>query len=162
MTDARYIISERKYSILSEVQEWPHSGKYEFLLQYPELEGYNRWKQTNFPLSEAYYQGKQEVEGYENVSITWTTRQWAGLQNSTGCSLLEGSISVTNWYYAIGTKKDCAGYGVNSMPGPKDPPVHFVYLWMRIPGISLNNLCTFAHRFSFHYSLLVIVSFFGT
>ena len=102
MTDARYIISERKYSILSEVQEWPHSGKYEFLLQYPELEGYNRWKQTNFPLSEAYYQGKQEVEGYENVSITWTTRQWAGLQNSTGCSLLEGSISVTNWYYAIG------------------------------------------------------------
>ena len=137
--DATYIIGTNQYSILSEVQKWPHSGPYEFLLEYPEHKGFNRWKQTNFPLNEVDYEQYPLAKGYENVSISWTDYSWGGLLKSNdGCSLLEGSIGTFNWFYAIGTKKNCAQYGIEDFPGP-GTHVHTVYLWMKVPRVNLET-----------------------
>ena len=76
--DAAYVIGTNQYSILSEVSQWPHEGPYEFLLQYPELTGFNRWNQTNFPLKDNCTQGKDTVDGFLNISCTWTEQHWAG------------------------------------------------------------------------------------
>ena len=144
--DALYVIDTNKYSILSEAYQWKHEGPYEFLLQYPELTGYNYWSQTNFPLGENCDTSKKNVDGFYNISCTWTGQHWGGLCRSTGCSLLEGTVNHTNWFYAIGTKKDCGDYGVSDIPGPNSYRVHEVYLWMRVSDIILSNFFTSCSR----------------
>jgi hypothetical protein len=63
-----------KFSILSEIDgNFKFEGKFEFLLEYPGHEGHQRWKQTNFPLSELESADKANASGYEEVSISWRT-----------------------------------------------------------------------------------------
>ena len=158
--DALNVSKENQYSIFLEASQWPHDGPYEFLLQYPGLSvsGYNRWKQTNFPLNESDNLTKSTVDGYENVSCTWTIHSWAGLQKGHGCSLLEGSVGHGNWYYAIGAQS-CTDW-TNCFPGPSGC-VYTVYLWMRIPDILLLHHCTFSKQFIIRPHLFIFLFFFS-
>ena len=141
--DALSAYNTNQYSILSEALQWPHKGEYEFLLQYPELSGFNRWTQTNFPLDENCTSGQDTVDGFQNISCTWIEQHWGGLCRSRGCSLLEGSINYGHWFYAIGTKKNCNGFGIRNIPGPNAYEVHEVYLWMRVSNMIIYNLFTY-------------------
>lgn len=87
-------------------------GKYEFMLCYPDnTDKYNRWRQTNNPCNE--YKGNDDVsltaDGYEAVSIAWTSNYWGGLtrQNEDKTTInrtfISGSVGSSAWYYAIGT-----------------------------------------------------------
>ena len=123
------------YSILGEAHQWEKKfDQYEFLLEYPELVGYNHWKQTNFPLDEKQ---SKVPEGYYNISNTWIVYDFGGLIYNSACSLLKGSITSSMWYYAIGTKPNCGGLGASSIPGSslRDK---IVLLWMSIPTIKIQ------------------------
>jgi len=109
-------------------------GKYEFLLQYPELSGFNRWKQTINPILETKA-GKTVVNGYQGIHIDWSGWYWGGLARSTfSFSCVDGSIATGNWYYTIGTYAGSAY--TPKFPGPAysntdDIRVNEVYLWVK-------------------------------
>ena len=100
--EAKFVSTKNKYSILSLIDKrYLIKGKYEFLLEYPSIQGFNRWRQTLFPLDEHDEKGKSCVIGYEKVYISWNTSSWCGLSLSLnaaafGCtpSLLDGIIPL--------------------------------------------------------------------
>lgn len=114
--EARNTQSANKYSRLylldNESFKSISDGKYEFMLCYPDdTSDYNRWKQTNNPCNE--YKGTDDgtltADGYEAVSIAWTSNYWGGLtrQNEDKTTInrtfISGSVGSSAWYYAIGT-----------------------------------------------------------
>lgn len=115
-----------KWSILGMLPYfYNNTWKYEFLLEYPSLGKYNRWRQTSNPLL-----ADQSVTGYSAVDISMTQNNWGGLALSstkgTSC-IVDGSPGATTWYYAIGQQAAYQG----GIPA-NDPSVQEVYLWVRI------------------------------
>ena len=102
-----YLLDNESFKSISD-------GKYEFMLCYPDdTSDYNRWKQTNNPCNE--YKGTDDstltADGYEAISIAWTSNYWGGLtrQNEsttlTSRCYLSGAVGHSNWYYAIGASE---------------------------------------------------------
>ena len=115
-----------KWSILGMLPYfYNNTWKYEFLLEYPSLGKYNRWRQTSNPLL-----ADQSVSGYSAVDISMTQNNWGGLALSStkGTStIIDGSPGNTTWYYAIGQQAAYQG----GIPA-NEPSVQEVYLWIRI------------------------------
>lgn len=115
-----------KWSILGMLPYfYNNTWKYEFLLEYPSLGKYNRWRQTSNPLL-----ADQSVSGYSAVNVSMTQNNWGGLALSStkGTStIIDGSPGATTWYYAIGQQAAYQG----GIPA-NDPSVQEVYLWVRI------------------------------
>lgn len=115
-----------KWSILGMLPYfYNNTWKYEFLLEYPSLNKYNRWRQTSNPLL-----ASQSVSGYSPISIQMSENNWGGLSLSStkGTStIIDGSPGSTDWYYAIGQQQVYNG-GIPS----NDSAVQEVYLWIRI------------------------------
>ena len=88
-----------KQSILfmaANLENYKIDGKYEFMLEYSDLEGYNRWTQTSNPGEKT-----GEVTGYKAIHISWSDG-FKGLSLSeTGKTLLNGSADSKD-YYPIG------------------------------------------------------------
>lgn len=147
LEEAAFSNSSNKFSILSAIDaKYKIRGKYEFLLKYPKLSGYNRWQQNNFPLYEQDTNGKKCAEGYKKIHIDWTSNSWCGLvksMNHTGykCipSLIDGTVGSENWYYTIGRLKNCSGNS-SSMPGPSEATYQKeVFLYVRNPHVITCN-----------------------
>ena len=65
------------YSIIGEASHWNmKTNYYEFLLEYPPNEGFNHWRQNNYPL---YETSSGYPEEYYNISTTWTRYDFGGL-----------------------------------------------------------------------------------
>ena len=118
------------------------SGKYEFLLQYPDNDSvkYNRWKQTNNPCKEfvtTTSAGTGVATGYEAIHIDWNQNYWGGItrQSSDTSAIsptyLSGSVGHTNWYYAIG----CTSAWNGGIPGPNIAITARAQLWVRIDNL---------------------------
>ena len=127
-----------KYSILGQLEDYRNSsGQLEFLLEYPEMTGYNRWLQTSNPATSSPH----IVTGYTPVGTpTWTTQSWAGLARTMNSanSFIDGNTALgtgtTNWYYSLGCRiswPTTAPYGI---PGPNGT-VQEVELWVRIDNL---------------------------
>ena len=138
--EALHCNSEGKYSILSELNEsYKIQGRYEFLLEYPEIGDYNRWLQTNRPFDEVE-KGDRYVEGYIPKHIGYSGKGWGGLLktniNASSFTLINGSpesLGGSNWFYAIGKRTGVMWNDYYRLPGPIDSEMSFVYLWVRIP-----------------------------
>lgn len=125
-------------------------GKYEFMLRYPDdTTNYNRWRQTNNPCNE--YKGTSDgtlyADGYEAVSIAWTSNYWGGLtrQNSASNNIspcfLSGSVGHSNWHYAIGANgthntgiPSCGSLSSTSSTAGR------VQLWVRIDNTNISSM----------------------
>jgi len=129
--------STDKFSILGRLnQTFQNGGKYEFLIQYPQVSGYNRWRQSLLPYDDIEKTGNQ-AQGYEPVSISWNGQFWGGLVRSTQTSwtIIDGSAGHTNWWYSVGTMD--VQIWPNQFPGPALTDeqwilVNCVELWIRI------------------------------
>jgi len=107
------------YSILDQLDDTMRGGdgKFEFKIVWPKRTGknFNQWKQTSNPVTASG--SHSGVTGYEAVDVTYTDRNWGGLEK--GCkdqSLLDGSAKSAWWYYAIGTSIEWHG----GIPGHTD------------------------------------------
>ncbi len=125
-----------KYSILAHLEEFRSTnGKFEFLLQYPEISGYNRWLQTSNPCTTI-----DAVTGYEAISISWSSAWSGGLTkgNNIYC-LLDGQIG-TSWWYSVASYVDYHG----GMAGPYDDIVTQTALWVRYydkePAVTVDEV----------------------
>ena len=124
-----------KYSILYQLNDnYKIRGKYEFLLEYPELSVSNHWRQSVNPLTKEC-DGVNNATGYEEVDIQVRDNGWGGLYKHRNCATLIGSYDG-RWHYAIGV--------VNKQFFPRFPGPYYdqsiVYLWIKIPySISYGN-----------------------
>ncbi len=105
-------ITNDKYSILSKLEEFRRDGKLQFWLYYPEhdgVDGGNMWTQTSNPVTDL-------ISGYVAIREDHTGNYWGGLEKSSRPNtLIDGSVSHSNWWYAIGS---VTFYGSGTIPGP--------------------------------------------
>lgn len=116
--------STDKYSTLWQLEKYRREdGKFEFLLEYGGISGYNRWKQTSNPCATL-----EKVENYEPVEVSWTAGGFYGLgKSSSGSCLLDGQVGDT-WWYSVGTYSSYH----NGAPGPYDDVITETLLWVGI------------------------------
>ena len=143
LTHSLYSLDSKLYSLLNKIDDsYKINNKFEFLLEYPELNGFNWWRQSIFPLFDD--ETTSFSKGYEEIMITWRGRWWGGLVKSSAniYTLLDGSVNHGNWYYSIGCINN-AGYN-NLIPGPAFNNVDNIWisrviLWIRIPFLKSKN-----------------------
>ena len=126
------ITTDDKYSILYILDKNVKiRNKFEFLLEYPELNKFNHWRQKNSPTKEkeTTITGPYKVEGYQEIKIQMNTNDWGGLALSTNKNtFIEGSIgNQSSWFYAIGQYTE---QWTDNKIASSDQPVNYVYLWL--------------------------------
>ena len=121
-----------KYSILSKLESFrDESGKFTFMLRYPNEGKRNIWKQTSNPNSET-------IKGYEAISIDYSENYWGGLEPDTGGNTyMDGSVGHGNWYYSIGSK---VNYSSNSIPSGNNGATKEVELYVKINNNVSGNV----------------------
>lgn len=121
-----------KFSIMGRMDKYKTSGKYQFMLYYPENGKRNIWKQTKKPYDEFLADtenGGGKVGGYEPIEIQMTGDFWGGLAKSTATdyTYVDGSVSHGYWWYSIGSRQPHNG---SYIPGGNATNVNKVQLWM--------------------------------
>ena len=168
--EALHSLNPYKFSILKDIENYgslaQYDGKFEFLLEYPNLNlGHLWWRQSTFPTLQHDNTGStlKKVEGYENISVPTFMTGFGGLAKTTRLveghtrTLLDGSIGFDTWNYAIG--KYGYQYG-NKMPAYGQTLTDLAVLWMRIHSIKIFNPCTcFKHSHHSHIFFLLFLPF---
>ena len=163
------IYTEEKFSIFGLVKDLKISDYYEFLLQYPSVEGYNNWKQKVFPL-DASQSDNDDVHYYvdDTLHISWPNFNFSGLsRSSTRDSAILDGCNDGHWWFSIGAKKDYHTESVNTFPGPSTEEesyeVQEVYVWIRlplqliIPILRQSMQCTNTQSFVYMYYIAVLL-----
>ena len=104
-TEALLTNQENKFSILGKIKpSFRINGRYEFLLEYPGIEGYfNHWSQTKNPVNAK----PNEENGYKPINVSWEGLSWHGLSlSSSEGTLIDGSPYSGGWFYSIGLMKN--------------------------------------------------------
>ena len=158
--DALLCNEEDRYSILSELNESLKlsNNKYEFILEYPEINLYNRWRQTNNPIDEYEATGKATVDGFYSIHLGAYKSNWGGLARSNGTdrALLNGTpdtIGNNDWWFAVGVKTGAFYYKNTIIMPAHNVGVTILYLWVRVP-IKIGMTCKVKN--SIHSSLILI------
>ena len=158
--------TDNVFSILGAYTFYPRydPSNYEFLLYYPQYEGYNRWLQSNFPLDEVESSGKAQVTGFKNISCDWNYNSWGGLVKTdlSDCSLIDGSVGHGHVFYSIGFKQNCGNYGKTNFPSFNDTATEF-FFWVRVKNIYLGDFhshlsCQKSCNLNIYIIIIIIVS----
>ena len=161
--DFEFINTRNKFSIFKYINhEFKYNGYYEFLLEYPSVDGYNRWLQSVFPTET----NDSSAIGYLETksSCSWTGKYWGGLFKSSvpTYTYLEGSTDSEKFWFAIGSKKffDQESY----FPGPgvfgdDGIIVQQVNLYIFTPPHIYNQLFmpTFIYKFQIDFRTLIFI-----
>ena len=137
-TDAKTARSANKLSLLSDMAKYKYNDKFEYLLEYDNISGYNRWTQTSDPTTTS-----NSVTGYNAVNVSWTANSWAGIAKSTETAktFIDGSPGNANWWYAIGSyQKFTSSDGTVGIPASTISEKGGEHLWVRVADASLSNL----------------------
>lgn len=102
--------SSYKQSVLYNLDAYKNkSNQYEFLLEYSDISGYNRWIQTSNPVNTI-----ENVTGYKAINISWNTNSWYGLAKSNSGSTLLDGVKESGIYYPVGvSRSNVSGIKVN-------------------------------------------------
>lgn len=128
--DAYECNEEGRYSRLNNINKlYRINGKYEFLLEYPEINKSNQWRQTLNPLHQNQSTKDVNATGYEEINIQMNDKKWGGMFYFSGKKCLLAGSSNFYWHYAIGT---CTDEFAPYFPGP-EVYSKIVKLWIRMP-----------------------------
>ena len=155
-----------KFSLFGYVSSFKSDGAYEFLLEYPEVQGHNRWRQTMFPLNTDETNSPENGYISSSCDCSWTHVFKGLIKSSREESFLDCAQSP-NWWYSIGAKTNFTYF--HKIPGPISGETgslsfHYVsevYLWIHAPkhGIAQIFQITF-HRGNFRVLPKIPFSFF--
>ena len=143
---------ENKFSILYTIDSrYKIKGLYEFIIEYPELGTYNRWKQKNNPINETEDWQTPHSAGFQPIETKAQLDSWGGLvrtrndikEYSSAPSLLNGTPGSVTWYFAIGQYKDMRwnldSQKISVIPSNRIP-VQIVSLWLKLPNKYAHSL----------------------
>ena len=136
--EAKKSFNESKYSVLYLLSYFRSLTDFEFLLEYPDINKVNHWKQRDNPLfvSKA---GATKASGYEPINIQMEDNNWGGLLLSTRSeTLIDGSIGSGYWFYAIGQVNDQYGTSPGYLAGSTGSTT-VVNLWIKFSIHFLHN-----------------------
>ena len=176
--EAGYNIEQNKYSIINIIDESykikynegedNEYSAYEFLLEYPELDGYNQWTQEVYMTEEIV--PDNDIK-YRPINISWDYYSWGGLYLSSMPNLtyIDGSPNDGTWHYGIGVYHHA--FSDNDISGPcnsidycKNQYFHIVNLWIRVTDVILtkkHNCSCFCSAVMLHYASLLFTIFIG-
>ena len=108
--EAKYSLDHKKYSILQNItDDYKIKNSFEFLIYYPSLKTYYRWRQSKNPLNDIEEVGTTEAKGFTLIypKVDNNLYKFGGLVKSTIDdvtinSLLDGIPGDKGWYFAIG------------------------------------------------------------
>ena len=144
------------FSVLNKVDDtFKIDDKFEFVLEYPEIEGYSQWTQTINPLNSK----ANETNGYQKIHFSWNQFEsfdGLGLSFTPQSNLLDGSRFMITRFYAIGLYYQIGNTSVipeDAIPGPfwrnEDVILHVVNLYIKIKDKSylhkLYFICSLAN-----------------
>ena len=116
-----------KFSILERIDGMTIDGEYIFKLYYPVSGQTQIWAQQNNPVTDIVASGG--VIGYRPISIETTSNGWGGLEYSGASTFLDGTVNISNWYYAIAPAVSWST--ATTFPGDS-VAVNEVELWVKI------------------------------
>ena len=91
-------LNTSKYSILNKLETFKEDNKFNLRLQWKGYSERNIWKQSSNPMTEL------GANNYEAIDVDISDASWSGLERDSGnATLLNGSIGVAGWYYAVGS-----------------------------------------------------------
>lgn len=137
-SEMNFCDKQGKYSILGEIEKYrDKNNNFEFMLEYPEFNQYNRWIQTSNPCEVV-----ESVTGYEPIQITWKTQYWNGIcKSNSGACFIDGSVGIGSWFYAVGsyTPWTASNNAVGLPPYNSNLAANEVYLWVRIDNLNADK-----------------------
>ena len=94
---------KHKYSVIGFVEShlslFRNNGRYEFKLEYPEINKINHWTQTVFPTRAA----SSTENGYKEIDCPLQKKGWHGLSLSNRSeTYIDGSPFINTWFCPIG------------------------------------------------------------
>ena len=122
-----------RYSILYSLDSFRNlAGTFTFRIKDTITNARNIWQQRTNPTVD------QPVAGYVPLSINSAVDSWGGLERqcSINCAsaLMDGSIGIADWWYAIGSY---AIYGGSGIPSLNNLITTHIQLWTRDDSFSL-------------------------
>ena len=148
---ALQIDTEDRYSIIGTITErYKTNGYYEYLLEYPERNGYNRWRQTIDIASTKPEQTKDDIE-FKKIHLDFPGGSFGGLSRSTSINtIFDGSPGVggteTDYWFSIGPT--ALYYQKIQFPGPPNGAIGVTkcFLWIKLFDIHAScKSSTFWH-----------------
>lgn len=164
--DFLFANSKMKYSLFGYLNDnYMYDGtKFEFLLEYPDVQTYVFWTQNVNPWlapTDTYIEytcrGKTLVENQKFTGLTRHTKSKS--------TFIDGNNDTGNWYYSVGST--IIWRGSNVMPGSytnTTPAIHVIRIWVRVPNMHfLHSLefykcsCKFQKHSALRLSLYLCV-----
>lgn len=159
--DAMSVNTPGKFSALGLLDSLSfESGKYEFLLDYPDSRGeftgaYNEWSQSQNPFSMPAGAQGTNAPGYVGIHEDyWNSGYGKGIEKNMSVCVLDGAVNHSNWWMCVGimntywaSSSDPAN-GIYTMPGPVGPGttgtlktqgVSQCELWLRVDPSSSDG-----------------------
>ena len=137
--EAQYSRNPNRFSLLAKINDlFKINDNFEFLLLYPNLEGYLHWTQKTNPMETK----STTPDTYKIVKNSWSSssEHFEGLGVSSGATLLKGTPNSENWFYAVGQYREEASYP-GKIPGPlwkfQDNYFYEVNLYIKIVDLKL-------------------------
>ena len=131
--EEEYIDRRLRFSILRLIgEEDKIRGKYEFKMEYPDIDKQIEWRQSKRP-QDATDSELGEVDILRD-DFSDNEMRFSGLRKSTDQSSAFLDGSSRNWHYAIGQYKP---WNMGTIAGPWGEQYHVikaVRLWMRLPS----------------------------
>ena len=138
---------EKRFSAIGMVtSSFKQNDYYEYLLEYPNFSGYNRWQQKIAIADTTSSQTKEDI-GYKKIHVDFSEKDWGGIaRSSQSATIFDGSPGVDKYYWhSIGA----TSYYYNKIQfpglfyGSGEDGVQYVSLWIRIPQ---KYQCTFKYQ----------------
>ena len=158
--EAKFNVNDpNKYSILKllpRIRRY-NSSQYEFLLEYPGHDGYNRWKQNRNPLEVRSPISNTEI-GFTPINLAWKDSFFSGLALSSytyiSSTFMDCSANTSGrWHYAIGSYESWDEE--DKFPGSAEFNVREALLYIRIKDFFqiFNPLCTI----NINYGIKIVI-----
>lgn len=143
---------DEKFSILGRLEEFRYKGRFEFLLEYKEVPGYNRFSQTSNPTR------MDTVENFRPIHLSFETGFYGlALSSNNDCTFIDASPGPAgSWGFAIASYNNY----YDGIPGPGSHIVHEVDLWVRIP-LYVRNSCGIVKRNSNELLLYLLLIYYS-
>ena len=145
--EALFSTKKNKFSLFGRINDYfKIDGKYEFIIEYPQISRFYQWTQTKNPIDAAAY----EDIGFIPNETGYGSFKGLALSSAPLNTFLDATVTSGDWYIAIGAYQ--SWYTDRCFPGPYDPSsgpcFNTVNVYMRIKEahklerLLSFNLCT--------------------
>ena len=167
--EAVNLVTEKKYNKFRVANDmFKIRGKYEFIINWPRINEYFRWRQSKNPIDEYEEENKFTADGFEPIRNASDKNgcKWGGLVRTTmkyknyKNSLIKGCPGQAEWFFAVGMYNTTDGWYNSGIPDYKTC-TDLVDVWARLPDFYKRKYAC-KNRRRFLFSIFLVVTLFVT